>query len=866
VSFTASGNCSVAGSTVHLTGAGSCTITASQAGDTNYNPAPVVPQSFAIAKASQTITFGVLSGKNFGDPDFPVSATASSSLPVSLAAGGSCSVIGSTVHLTGAGSCTITASQAGDSNYNPAPDIPQSFSIAKDSQTITFATLPAKTFGAPNFPVGATASSNLAVSFAASGNCSVAGFTVHLTGAGSCTITASQAGDSNYNPAPDVPQSFSIAKGSQTITFGGLATKAFGVPDFVVSGTASSSLPVSFAASGNCSIAGSTVHLTGTGSCTITASQAGDSNYNAAPDVPQSFSITKSSQTITFASLAAKTLGAADFVVSATASSNLAVGFTASGNCSIAGSTVHLTGAGSCTITASQAGDANYNPAADVPQSFSIAKGSQTITFGALSAKTFGASDFAVSAAASSGLAVSFIATGNCMVAGSTVHLTGAGSCTITATQAGDSNYNPAPSVPQSLTINKGLPLVTLSCPPAGFDINPHACTAAVTGVGNLTVTGATTVTYNSNSAPPANAGTYSVSASFTSTDGSYTDATGTGSLVIAKAAPTVTVTCPAGVVFDSTPHACTDAASGVGSVTVAGSSALTYDGGSAPTTGGTYKVSASFTSSDSNYSDSTGIGSLTIAKASQTITFGALATKTLGDPDFAVSATTSSILAVSFSATGNCTVAGSTVHLTGGGSCTITASQTGNADYNPAANVPRSFTISLGGDFTIAPTLPSVTVTAGQAVIEHITITPNPSTLTALTFTCSRVPAQTSCTFAPNSVPPGSAPTDVVMTISTKTSTMAALEHPRVLNAGWLGFSSLGLIGVVVLGGRRKSRKKSVVLGAFSLMAVLMTVGCGGRGSQETIPGTPLGTSTVTVTGSTTAFTHSTTFTLTVR
>src|SRR5258706_8342260 len=261
--------------------------------------------------------------------------------------------------------------------------------------------------------------------------------------------------------------------------------------------------------------------------------------------------------------------------------------------------------------------------------------------------------------------------------------------------------------------------------------------------------------------------------------------------------------------------------------------------------------------------------GSLTIAKADQTITFGVLATKTFGSPDFAVSATASSTLAVNFTGSGSCSIAGSTVHLTGGGSCTITASQAGNADYNPAASVPRSFTINPGGDFTIAPTLPLVTVTAGQSVIEHITITPNPSTLTALTFTCPRVPAKTSCTFTPNSVPPGSAPTDVVMTITTTASTIAALEHPRVLYAGWLGFSSMGLIGVMLLGGRRnnrkKSRKKSVVLGAFSLMLVLMTAGCGGR-SQETIPGTPLGTSTVTVTGSTTAFTHSTTFTLTVR
>src|SRR5205085_7777352 len=150
--------------------------------------------------------------------DFSVSATASSSLAVRFGASGNCSVTGSTVHITGAGSCTITASQAGDSNYNAAADVPQPFSIAKASQTITFAALPGKTFGDPDFSVGATASSSLAVTFGASGNCTVTGSTVHLTGAGSCTITASQAGDSNFNPAADVPQPFSIDIGGQNIT------------------------------------------------------------------------------------------------------------------------------------------------------------------------------------------------------------------------------------------------------------------------------------------------------------------------------------------------------------------------------------------------------------------------------------------------------------------------------------------------------------------------------------------------------------------------------------------------------------------------------------------------------------------------
>jgi len=187
-------------------------VTASQPGDANYNPAPDVSQTFAIAKASQTITVGPLANTTYGAPDFSVSATASSGLAVSFAASGSCTLTGETLHQAGAGSCTITASQAGNANYNPAPDVSRTFAIAKAGQSIAFGPLARKTYGAPDFRIGATASSGLPVSFAGNGKCTVSGARVHLTGAGTCTVTASQAGDANYNAAPDVLRSFSIAR------------------------------------------------------------------------------------------------------------------------------------------------------------------------------------------------------------------------------------------------------------------------------------------------------------------------------------------------------------------------------------------------------------------------------------------------------------------------------------------------------------------------------------------------------------------------------------------------------------------------------------------------------------------------------
>jgi CSLREA domain-containing protein len=294
VSYGSSGVCTNVGATFTMTsGTGTCTVKYDQAGDGNYNAATQVTESATAQKVNQTITFGALANKTFGDPDFSVSATASSSLSVSFAATGQCTVTGATVHLTGAGSCTITASQGGDSNYNAATDVPRSFSIAKANQTITVGThAPANAAFNSSFTVAATSGSGLAVSYSSAGACTNVGAVFTMTAStGTCTVKYDQAGNGNYNAATQVTEPVNAQKANQTITFGVLANKTFGDPDFTVSAAASSGLGVSFAATGQCTVTGATVHLTGAGSCTITASQSGNGNYNAATDVPQSFSI-----------------------------------------------------------------------------------------------------------------------------------------------------------------------------------------------------------------------------------------------------------------------------------------------------------------------------------------------------------------------------------------------------------------------------------------------------------------------------------------------------------------------------------------------------------------------------------------------
>jgi hypothetical protein len=302
-------NCTIAGTTVTITGAGSCTVTASQAGDGTYGAATPVSRTFAIGLASQTIGFGGLSSKIFGDADFTVGATATSGLAVSFGATGSCTVSGTTVHITGAGDCTVTASQAGDANYSAAPDVPQAFSIATAGQTITFGGLADKTWGDGDVTVSATASSSLAVTFGATGSCTVSGATVHITGAGTCTVTASQAGNVNFKAATPVDQPFTIGQASQTIGFGGLADKTWGAGDFTVGATATSGLAVSFGAAGSCTVSGATVHITGIGTCGVTASQGGNTNYSASLSVTRNFTIAPAPSAISWANPADIKLG-----------------------------------------------------------------------------------------------------------------------------------------------------------------------------------------------------------------------------------------------------------------------------------------------------------------------------------------------------------------------------------------------------------------------------------------------------------------------------------------------------------------------------------------------------------------------------
>jgi uncharacterized repeat protein (TIGR03803 family) len=105
---------------------------ASRWDDTTARYASTLYRVFEPGRRCQGITFDPLPDRTLGDPPFTVTATASSGLPVSFGASGSCSVTGDQVTLTGVGLCTLTASQVGDVSHDPAAEVSQSFHVRFD--------------------------------------------------------------------------------------------------------------------------------------------------------------------------------------------------------------------------------------------------------------------------------------------------------------------------------------------------------------------------------------------------------------------------------------------------------------------------------------------------------------------------------------------------------------------------------------------------------------------------------------------------------------------------------------------------------------------------------------------------------------
>jgi hypothetical protein len=480
--------------------------------------------------------------------------------------------------------------------------------------------------------------------------CAISGTELSGTGVGTCTVTATKAADANYNAATATVD-VTVGKADQASLTASAAPAAiaFGGSSMLGTTGGSGTGAVSFAVTAGasfCSIIGTELSGTGVGTCTVTATKAADANYNAATttvDVivgkADQASLTASASPSAIAFGGSSTLGTSGGSGTGTVTFAVSIG---GEFCAITDSTLTGTGVGTCTVTATKAGDDNYN-LATATVDVTVGKADQaelTVSASPAVIAFGGSSELGTSGGSGTG-AVSFAVTAGasfCAITGTELTGTGVGTCTVTATKAGDDNYNLATATVEVTVFGRDLSGLSLSMGSLSPSFDPAQL--------NYTAAVANTVT----------------------------NVEVTASLQDSQAAMRIN-----GAVASS-------------GVAVA-----------LPLTVGSNSLLIEVTAIDN------AVRTYTLAvtrREQQLISFPTLADKVLGDADFAVSVSggASGQPVVLSSATPSvCAVTDFSVHLLTAGVCELRANQTGNASFDPADEVIRSFTVQPGADLQIS-------------------------------------------------------------------------------------------------------------------------------------------------------------------
>ncbi len=403
------------------------------------------------------------------------------------------------------------------------------------------------------------------------------------------------------------------------------------------------------------------------------------------------------------------------------------------------------------------------------------------------------------------------------------------GSYTVVGTYSSDSVYDVSSSSAVTVTINNpAKATVALSVPPSAVFGSSVTFTATVSGSGG-TPTG--TVTF---------------------LDG----ATALGHATLASGKATFSTSSLA-----AGSHSITASYGGDSTFGTATSSASTINIASLATPAITLKVPASAVSGSSVTLSVTVTGSGATPTGSVTFLDGATTLKTASLASGAASYAISS-LAV--------------------GSHSITAKYAGDGNYAAGVSAAQTIVISApAADFSLSTSPASATITSGGSTTTTVSVKPSNGFASATSLTCSGLPANSTCTFSPASVTPGSGAVTSTLTIATNVSSASAALHGSsngVLAQLSLAGSGAGLLALFLWPAsfsrsRRRFQRhvgiRMLALFAFSMLAVYGLAGCGGGSKTSTTntgPVTPAGTSTVTITAKGGSSSHTTTFTLTVQ
>ncbi|MGA8539308.1 MAG: choice-of-anchor D domain-containing protein [Terriglobales bacterium] len=358
--------------------------------------------------------------------------------------------------------------------------------------------------------------------------------------------------DNALNATPSATQSIAVhgigQQSPQIITVTQSApTSAAYNSSFTVVATASSGLGITFGSSGACTNVGGSPTFTVTipkGTCTVTLTQAGNGNYQAAPSVIETTTAVKATQTATVTGAPANDTYLSTFPVTATSNSSLNPTITAAGACSISittpttGTVTMTSGTGTCTVTAKWAATADYL-AETVTKTVAAKKLGSIVTWTAPAAITYGTALSPTQLDATASVAGAFAYT----PAAGTMLKAGNNTLKVTFTPTLSADYTTV-TASVVLHVNPAASTLTWNAPAAISYGTPLSATqldaAAFSGANPLPGT----YVYSPAAGTVLPAGTHTLAVTFTPTDHTdYAKATAKVTLTVNPAPTTTTIT-----------------------------------------------------------------------------------------------------------------------------------------------------------------------------------------------------------------------------------------------------------------------------------------------------------------------------------
>lgn len=251
-----------------------------------YPGAPLLPDGKdndcdgIVDKSNQSINFALISNSLVSDSIITLDAQATSGLNVTFTAVGPVTITDSIALITGTGDVVVTAAQAGNDFFNPATNVIRLFKISKGDQVITFSELEDVQYADQTIPYTVTADSGLPLTIAVEGPAENTADGLKITGVGTVTISASQAGNDLYNAAA-YSRSFEVTKGDQELIISNSGGPFVPGDSSVITATSSVGLEVSLTVEGPARLVGTKVFFDGAGLVKITATQGGTDNFNS---------------------------------------------------------------------------------------------------------------------------------------------------------------------------------------------------------------------------------------------------------------------------------------------------------------------------------------------------------------------------------------------------------------------------------------------------------------------------------------------------------------------------------------------------------------------------------------------------------